>query len=165
MNIPDCPYRPLHDSIIVLPDEAQKKTKAGVELPEELRPPVKTGVVIAVGPGATHVSGRPVPMVVKVGQRVAFGQFAGRSELPLDPEDSTVNPNKQKVKVMAQGEVLGILEPEAHDPVEAIQEAMRWLGLEQEMLVLLEAAQSPAALVDGLTNVIGRKLKSVIDPE
>jgi len=67
--------KPLANRVVVKPDAVKKQTDSGIILPENKRP-VK-GTVIAVGRGETDSSGTVVPMVVKKGNRVLYGQFSG----------------------------------------------------------------------------------------
>lgn len=124
------PYRPLSDFILVLADDKLERTANGIILTEALQTGTKTGVVVAVGPGRYNEKlGRLDPLHVKIGQRVTFGEFAGRSDLPVDPE----YPRGKHYKVISDREVLAVVEPNDDDHVGRIREAFRMLGLEQKM--------------------------------
>lgn len=68
---------PLNDKIIVLADEAEKVTEGGIEVPEIARKRPQFGKVMAVGPGKRTDSGKVVPLALKPGDRVAYGQNTG----------------------------------------------------------------------------------------
>jgi len=68
-----------------LPQE--EKTKAGIFLPESAdkeRP--EQGKIIAVGPGKKMVSGKIIPLNVKVGDIVLFTKY-GPTEIKVDNKD------------------------------------------------------------------------------
>lgn len=71
--------RPLGENVLVKPEKAEKKTSAGIYLPEnasEERP--QQGKVIAVGDSDE--------ITVKKGQSVIFARYGG-SEVKIDGED------------------------------------------------------------------------------
>ncbi len=122
-------YRPLNDMVLILADKKLEATKNGIVLPESMKTGTKTGVVVAVGPGKFHEkTGKLIPMSVTVGQRVTFGEFAGRSDLPVDPD----YPRGEHYKVVPNGDILGVVEPSDDDFVARMLEAFRILGIEKE---------------------------------
>lgn len=121
------PYKPLNDFVLVLADKALDSTANGIILTAALKTGTKTGTVVAVGPGRfNEKTGRLDKMSVSVGQRVTFGEFVGRSDLPVDPE----YPRGQHYKVIANGDILAVIEPNDDDQVGRVYEAFRMLGLE-----------------------------------
>jgi chaperonin GroES len=75
--------KPLSDHILIEPLPFEEKTKSGIFLPdsaEKERP--EQGKVIAVGPGKKLVSGKVVPMNVKVGDKVLFTKY-GPNEIKV----------------------------------------------------------------------------------
>lgn len=72
---------PLEDRVLVEPDTLPECTPSGLLV--LARPlerdciQVRTGVVMAVGPGRTTDHGSVVPMHVAVGDRVIYGKFLG----------------------------------------------------------------------------------------
>lgn len=97
-------YKPTLDNVIVKPDAKESVTAGGIVL-AGAQSSAKTGVIIACGPGREDNKGRMLPMPVQVGDRVAFGEFAGRSDLPENPED----PRGPQLKLMNSSEILAIL--------------------------------------------------------
>jgi chaperonin GroES len=80
-------FLPLADKILVLPDVYREDvTDVGliVKTKDTLNAASAThlgrsGVVVAVGPGKADKKGRVVPMDVKVGDKVFFGEFQYRT--------------------------------------------------------------------------------------
>ena len=82
--------RPLHDGIVVKPDEAVKHSL--FVLPDE---EVYTGTVVAVGPGKRLPSGGIRPIMVKVGDRV---QYSGTIDTKFDGH-----------LLMKDGDIIGLI--------------------------------------------------------
>ncbi len=122
------PYRPTYDNLLVRLDPEQAVTANGIHLPEKLRSGAKKGTVVAAGPGRIDRNGNLVPLRILPGTRVAFGEFAGKSQLPVDPE----NPRGEQYSVIAEHDILGVLE----EPTEAyfghMLSAARSLGIGQK---------------------------------
>ncbi len=69
---------PTGNRIIVKAEEAETKTSFGIIIPDtasKARP--KSGKVIFVGKGITDPKGNLIPMQVKEGDKVIFGEWAG----------------------------------------------------------------------------------------
>lgn len=83
----ECKIRPLHDNIVVRQKEAEDPvTAGGIVLPGTIDEKPFEAVVLAVGPGTVRPNGTFMPVTVKVGDRVLFGQYVGH-EITLDKED------------------------------------------------------------------------------
>ncbi|NYS09332.1 co-chaperone GroES [Ralstonia pickettii] len=75
---------PTDDRILVLPDGVREDvTSAGILV--KVTPTVEskrqlggTGVIVAVGPGKRGKNGQRVPLVVREGERILFGEFQHR---------------------------------------------------------------------------------------
>jgi chaperonin GroES len=65
--------QPLADRVLVAPSKAQEKTASGIIIPDTAKEKPQEGSVIAVGPGK-----KDEPMVVKVGDKVLYGEYSGR---------------------------------------------------------------------------------------
>lgn len=63
----------MFDNVLVLPDEPEEKTKAGVFIPDTAKKPQAYGTVILVGPG---IEGAMAP-AVKQGDKVIFKRGFG----------------------------------------------------------------------------------------
>jgi chaperonin GroES len=68
---------PLRDGVVVQRDEQPTTTAFGIVLPEKSQDSPQWGKVLKVGPGKRGTDGHHIPMTVKVGDRVLFGQYAG----------------------------------------------------------------------------------------
>lgn len=158
------PYKPLNDFIVVLADKALETTKNGIILTEALKSGTKTGRVVAVGPGKLNEkTGKRTPVSVKVGQRVAFGEFAGRSDLPVDP----AYPRGQNYKILCNADILAVVEQTEEDYVGRIQEALDVLGIGDKLdhhLVVMAGSGSltPGYLADALADEVREVLQVML---
>jgi chaperonin GroES len=92
--------RPLQDKILVRPAEAPDKSKGGIIIPGAAKEKPWKGEVLAVGSGKVLPSGDVVPMDVKPGNVVIYGQYAG-TEVELDGE---------KLRILSVDDVHGVEE-------------------------------------------------------
>lgn len=92
--------RPLHDHILVKPDEEKEVKKGGIIIPDTAKEKPQEGKIIAVGKGKRLDNGTIVPLEVKVGDKVLFGKYSG-TEIKIDGED---------YMIMREDDVLGIIE-------------------------------------------------------
>lgn len=76
----------LFDRILVQKEETETMTKGGLFIPEQAKEKPNRGTIIGAGPGRTTDHGVFIPMVLKVGDRVLFGKYAGSMVL-LDGEE------------------------------------------------------------------------------
>ncbi|MDH3584578.1 MAG: co-chaperone GroES [Phycisphaerae bacterium] len=81
--------RPLDDRIVLVPDEAESKTGAGIYLPESAQEKPMQGEVIAVGPGKLNDDDERTAMTVKVGDKVVYGKYAG-TEIEFDGDNFVI---------------------------------------------------------------------------
>ena len=86
--------KPLADRVLILPAPAETKTVAGIIIPDSAKEKPLKGEVLAIGNGT-----KDEEMVVKVGDTVLYGKYAG-TELDLDGE---------KYLIMRQGDILAII--------------------------------------------------------
>ena len=89
MNIP-----PLADRVLVVPAPAEERTIGGIIIPDTAKEKPLKGEVVAVGNGT-----KDEDMVVKVGDTVLYGKYAG-TELELDGT---------KYLIMRQSDILAIV--------------------------------------------------------
>jgi len=92
--------RPLYDRLIVERVEEIGMSTGGLYLPETAKEKPSEGVVLAIGQGRLGDDGEVRPLAVAVGDRIAFGRYAG-TEIKIDGEDRLV---------LREDEVLGIVE-------------------------------------------------------
>lgn len=73
--------RPIGDQVMVLADSPSAMTRSGLYIPETARrheTHLRTGTVVAVGPGDALSDGVRGPMFSKVGDRVVYDQASNR---------------------------------------------------------------------------------------
>lgn len=68
---------PLKDGLIISRDAQETTSAGGILLPESAKETPLRGTVIKAGPGRTTQEGNLIPMTVKQGDRVLFGQYSG----------------------------------------------------------------------------------------
>ncbi len=78
--------QPLFDNVLVKPLEAEEKTPSGIVLPDSAKEKPQTGLIMAIGKGATNEDGKLIPMVVKVGQKVMYKKWGGNEIKVLGEE-------------------------------------------------------------------------------
>ena len=86
--------RPLADRVLVVPAPAEEKTIGGIIIPDTAKEKPLKGEVVAVGNGT-----KDEEMVVKVGDTVLYGKYAGTE---LEFEGS-------KYLIMRQSDILAIV--------------------------------------------------------
>jgi chaperonin GroES len=78
--------RPLDDRVVVEPLEAAEKTQGGIVLPDSAKEKPTKGKVISVGEGTLLDSGKRAELLVKKGDKVLYGKYAG-TEITVDGKD------------------------------------------------------------------------------
>ena len=91
--------RPLYDRVLVKRVEEETRTRSGLFLPEAAKERPHEGVIIAVGEGRLGDDGTIRPLVVAVGDRIAFGRYGG-TEIKIDGEDRLI---------LREEEILGVI--------------------------------------------------------
>lgn len=86
--------KPLADRVLVKPVAAEEKTALGIIIPDTAKEKPLKGEVLAIGNGTKDEA-----MVVKVGDTVLYGKYAG-TELELDGE---------KYLIMRQSDILAVI--------------------------------------------------------
>ncbi|MBQ7966473.1 MAG: co-chaperone GroES [Bacteroidaceae bacterium] len=86
--------KPLADRVLVVPAPAEEKTIGGIIIPDTAKEKPLKGEVVAVGNGT-----KDEEMVVKVGDTVLYGKYAG-TELELEGN---------KYLIMRQSDILAVL--------------------------------------------------------
>lgn len=86
--------KPLADRVLIVPAPAEEKTIGGIIIPDTAKEKPLKGEVVATGQGT-----KDEEMILKVGDSVLFGKYAG-TELELDGA---------KYLIMRQSDVLAVL--------------------------------------------------------
>ena len=92
--------RPLHDRVIVKRVAEEVTSAGGIILAGSAAEKPSQGFILAVGEGRRLDNGQDLPLVVKVGDKVLFGKYAG-SEVKVDGED---------LVIMREEDILGVLD-------------------------------------------------------
>ena len=92
--------RPLFDRVVVKRNDEPTKTKSGLFLPESAKERPMQGKVVAVGPGKMLDNGTRMSMLVKKGDTVVFGKYAG----------TEVEIKNVKHIIVRESELLGVLD-------------------------------------------------------
>jgi chaperonin GroES len=92
--------RPLEDRILVKPLDAETKTATGLFLPESAKEKPMQGKVVAIGPGKLLDNGKRQELLVKKGDTVVFGKYAG-TEIEI---------KNQKHLIVRESELLGLID-------------------------------------------------------
>ncbi len=92
--------RPLHDRVIVRRVEEKKTTSSGLIIPDSSTEKPSRGEVVAVGNGRISAQGDLIPLDVKVGDTVMFGQYSG----------SEITVGEEKLLVMSEDEIVAVIE-------------------------------------------------------
>ena len=92
--------RPLQDRVVVRRMEEETKSAGGIVLPGSAAEKPSRGEVLAVGPGKKKEDGGLVPVDLKAGDKVLFGQYSG----------STVKLDGEELLIMSESEVFGVIE-------------------------------------------------------
>ncbi|MDA9366301.1 co-chaperone GroES [Pseudomonadales bacterium] len=92
--------RPLQDRVVVRRMEEETKSAGGIVLPGSAAEKPSRGEVLAVGPGKKKEDGGLVPVDLKAGDKVLFGQYSG----------STVKVDGEELLIMSESEVFGVIE-------------------------------------------------------
>lgn len=69
--------RPLYDRVLIERVEETAQTAGGLYIPPTAQEKAQIGKVIAVGQGKLLADGRLLPLLVKEGDMVFFGKYAG----------------------------------------------------------------------------------------
>ena len=78
--------RPLDDRVVIEPMEAEEKTQGGIVLPDTAKEKPMKGKIIAVGDGKMLESGKRAELLVKKGDKVLYGKYAG-TEITVDGKE------------------------------------------------------------------------------
>ncbi len=93
--------RPLHDRVLVRPEEEKKTSAGGIIIPDSANgEKPNNGEVIAAGNGKITDSGDVRAMDVKVGDTILYGQYAGTA-VKIDGEELIMMKEEDILAVLA----------------------------------------------------------------
>lgn len=92
--------RPLRDRVIVRRMEEERTTAGGIVIPDSATEKPNKGEILAVGEGKVNEKGEVRPMVVKVGDKVLFGQYSG----------TKIRHDGQDLLVMSEDDIMAIIQ-------------------------------------------------------
>ncbi len=92
--------KPIRDRIIVKPLDAETTTKSGIVIPDNAAEKPQQGRVLGVGNGKVADNGEIIALVVKEGDTVMYGKYAGQ----------TVKIDGEELIVLKEDDVMAIVE-------------------------------------------------------
>ena len=92
--------RPLHDRVIVRRIEEKKTTASGLIIPDSSAEKPSRGEVVAAGKGKISAQGDLIPLDVKVGDTVMFGQYSG----------TEITVGEETLLVISEDEIIAVIE-------------------------------------------------------
>lgn len=99
-------YQPIHDRLIVEELDENKRTAGGLFIPAaySTRKHVSFGTITAVGTGRVNLEGKTVPLIVKVGDVIAFPKQAP-AVIPMFDDEG----NERAVLMLREADVIAIV--------------------------------------------------------
>ena len=92
--------RPLHDRVIIKRLDNERKTASGIVIPETAAEKPDQGEILAVGNGKVGDDGKVRALGVKVGDKVLFGKYSGK----------TVKVDGEELLVMREEDIMAVVE-------------------------------------------------------
>jgi len=77
---------PIRGRLVIKKIEDDNRTKSGLKLSDDTKERPTKGTVLAIGEGTMNDDGVILPMIVKVGDTVLYGKYAG-TEIQVDGKD------------------------------------------------------------------------------
>lgn len=93
-------FTPLHDKVLIKPDDATGKTAGGLFIPDDAKEKSTTGTVIAAGKGKTTESGTLIPMSLKPGDKIMYPKFSG-DEIEIEGVKHLIIPEEQIIGIIS----------------------------------------------------------------
>jgi chaperonin GroES len=92
--------KPLYDRILVKRNEPKEEMRGGIIIPDSAKEKPMEAEVVAVGDGRINENGDKKPLIVKKGDIVLIGKYAG----------TEVKINDEEYLILREDEVLAIVE-------------------------------------------------------
>ena len=87
------------DRVVVKRQDEETTSSGGIVLPGSATEKPQQGEVVAVGPGKKTEDGKLVPVDLKVGDQVIFGQYGG----------NTVKVDGDELLILNESEIFGVV--------------------------------------------------------
>ena len=94
-------FQPLKDNVLVRRTEEETKTSGGIVIPGSAAEKPTQGEILAVGPGRLDDQGKAIPMAVKAGDKIVFGQYAGNNTIKVDGDE---------LLIIGESDILGVIQ-------------------------------------------------------
>jgi len=91
---------PLHDRVLLKRIEEKEVKRGSIIIPDTAKEKPQEAEVIAVGKGRTTDEGKLIPLLVKVGDKVLIGKYAG-TEVTIDGEEHIILREEEILAVLA----------------------------------------------------------------
>ena len=102
--------RPLQDRVVVKRKDEETTSAGGIVLPGSATEKPQQGEVVAVGPGKKTNNGDIVPVDLKVGDHVVFGQYGGNT-VKIDGYNVLLsNTDVDEFLILNENEIFGVVE-------------------------------------------------------
>lgn len=95
-------FTPINDRVLVRRLNTEEITRSGIIIPGSAQEKPSEGQVIAIGRGKINADGTITELLLKKGDRVAFGKYSG-AEIKFEGEEYVV---------MKEDEILGVFSDE-----------------------------------------------------
>ena len=92
--------QPTQDRVLIRLTEQEKESSGGIILSAGALEKIKTGIILAVGEGSRMANGKLIPISVKVGDKVLFGQYTNMEKYEEDGEELYILPEKGVIAVI-----------------------------------------------------------------
>ncbi len=69
--------KPLYDKVLVKKEAKAERTQSGIVLPKSSDEDILIGTVVSIGDGNLNSKGDKIPLSLKKGDKVLFGQWSG----------------------------------------------------------------------------------------
>lgn len=91
--------KPLFDFLLIRPVEKETTTSSGIIIPDSAKEKPTVGEIMAIGDGGLNDEGKPVKMVVKIGQKVLYKKWGG-NEVKVGSEEWMLIQQKDLMAIM-----------------------------------------------------------------
>ena len=91
--------QPLGDRVLIQREESEQQSAGGIVLPDQAQKKSKRGKVLGVGNGKLDKEGKRIPLAVKSGDRVLFSGYSGEE----------IEVNGKEVLLIREDDILAVI--------------------------------------------------------